>query len=156
MIVAVDLDMYVIALFAFRQLNAMELEELWLKFRTGKNNRFIAIHRLAVSLSREKSDALPFIHLYTWCDTASAFSVIGKLTAWKTWIIYDEVTPVFIRLSKSLCDMSDKEYNILQRFTIHMCNKTSTVEDINEFRKTRHNSLIENVPTTSVASRQHI
>ncbi|GBN02590.1 hypothetical protein AVEN_245848-1 [Araneus ventricosus] len=55
--------------------------------------------------------------------------------------------------------MPDNEYNKLQRFNIHMYNKISKVEDINECRKfllTRHNRAIENVSPTPAASRQHI
>lgn len=55
--------------------------QIWLTFGTGKNFRYLAAHKIAVSLGAEKSLALPMFHALTGCDIVSAFVGHGKKTA---------------------------------------------------------------------------
>ena len=57
-----------------------------------------AVHGVVMNLGEECSLALLMFHNFTGCDIVSGFFNIGKATAWKTWKIYNEVTPVFIDL----------------------------------------------------------
>ena len=86
----VDTDVVVLAVMAAAKI---DIQELWVAFGTGKHFRYIPAHQIALALGPSKSQALPFFHAYTGCDTVSAFSTRGKKTAWDTWNTYDNATP---------------------------------------------------------------
>ena len=60
----------------------------------------MSIHSLAAALG-ERCGELLFWYAFTGCDTVAAFGGKGKLTAWPTWQVFHEATPVFARYSKS-------------------------------------------------------
>ena len=46
-----------------------------------------------------KSAGLLLWHAFTSCDTVSAFRAKGKLSAWTTCGVFDDITPVFEKYS---------------------------------------------------------
>ena len=68
-IVSSDTDVVVIVVAALGDLN---VDHIWMTFGKGKALRWIQIHDIVRSLS-PRSEALPFFHAFTGCDTVSAF-----------------------------------------------------------------------------------
>ena len=107
----VDTDVVVLAVHIAQNLGPED--ELWLKFGTGKNLRYLAAHTIASSLGPEKTQALPMFHTLTGCDTVSSFVGHGKKTAWKIWKVYPELTDALynclvhqVKYQKMLCIQS--------------------------------------------------
>ena len=51
----------------------MKPDEMWIAFSTGKNFRFIAIHKIVSSLTPKTRSSLLALHAFIGCDTASSF-----------------------------------------------------------------------------------
>ena len=60
-----------ILLFYWQRLKAHGLTELWVKTGVGDSTRFVALHELAASLSRDFCEVLPAVHSLTGCDYTS-------------------------------------------------------------------------------------
>ena len=90
-IVTVDPDVVVISLYHFFSL---DLEDLWIEFGTGRNERYFSIHQFAKSLSEEVCKALLWF-TFTGCDTISMFAGKGKNSL--------ECLGKFPRSDKSFC-----------------------------------------------------
>ena len=71
---AVDDEVYrlivIIALALFSELN---LEELWIEFGTGKDRRWLPIHKYATELGGQICSGLLFWYSFTGCDTTPSF-----------------------------------------------------------------------------------
>ena len=98
LVVSVDIDVIIIALYSFWFL---DFEELWIEFGCGKNRKWIPIHLYSKALGEEICMALPFWYAFTGCDTVSQFAGRGKKTAWKAWTSFPRVTETFARLSSA-------------------------------------------------------
>ena len=60
------------------------LKELWIDFGLNKHHRYISAHGIVKALGKEKTEALPYFHAFTRCDTVSSFNGMGKDKAWET------------------------------------------------------------------------
>lgn len=152
----VDTDVVVLAVAATAKI---DIQELWVAFGTGQHFRYIPAHKIAASLGPDKSQALPIFHAYTGCDTVSSFSTRGKKTAWDTWKAYEEVTPAFLALSTGPAQITDDVVAVLERFTILLYNRTSSMVNIDEARKelfTKKGRAMDAIPPTRAALVQHI
>ena len=94
LIVTVDTDVVVIALYHFFSLN---IDELWVEMGVGQYRRWLPIHTYANLLKEEICRALPFWFAVTGCDTVSMFAGRGKKTCWSVWKAYPEATQSFVR-----------------------------------------------------------
>jgi hypothetical protein len=72
----------------------LNVDHLWMTFGKGKDLRWIPIHYIVRSLG-PRSEALPFFHAFTGCDTVSAFVGKCKKTAWQAWNVFENATEVF-------------------------------------------------------------
>ena len=70
-IIAIDIEVVVIALYHFFSLH---FNELWVKFSTGQYWKYIPLHEIALSLGEE------FCFNWLW-----QYAGRGKQTAWKVW-----------------------------------------------------------------------
>lgn len=151
----VDSDVVVLALSAFHSIN---VTELWVFFGVGKHKRYIPIHQLAENLGLQTCQALPFWHAFTGCDTTSAFAGRGKKTAWDVWRAFPEVTATFISLSMCPNELTENHMAMLERYTVLMYDRTSSSKTVNECRQmlfTKKNRLIDNLPPTRAALKEH-
>lgn len=151
----VDTDVVVLAVSCVPKL---EIEELWVAFGTGIHLRYIPAHAIASSLGPDKSKALPMFHAYTGCDTISSFAHKGKRTAWGIWKAYNEATDAFLALSDAPPNVPDETFAILERFTVLLYNRTSSLQDINEARHelfVKKGRGMEDLPPTKDALQQH-
>ena len=132
--------------------------ELWVAFGTGKRYRYLAAHKIAAALGRDKSLALAMFHALTGCDTVSAFVGHGKKTAWAAWKALPELTDALLSLACAPPYVSDECMDIIERFVIVMYDRTSTCTSVNEARKklfARKQSPVA-IPPTKAALEQHV
>ena len=54
------------------------IEELWIKFGTGKHRRWLSIHEYAANLGDDVCASLPFWYAFAGCDNVSSFGGRGK------------------------------------------------------------------------------
>ena len=73
MIRTVDTDIVVIAIALY---DGFDLDELWIEFGTGINQRWLPIHEYSLNLGKEVCDALPVWFAFTGCD----FGLLGSDT----------------------------------------------------------------------------
>ena len=90
---------------------------------------------IAQKLGTQKLAALLGFHAFTGCDTVSAFAARGKRTAWNTWNCYTEVTTALLVLSRPCTDITHEEFKHLERFTILMYDRASSLTNVNAARR---------------------
>ena len=81
-------------------------------------------------------------------------------TFFGTLTFMDEITPFFQKLSSlaTLDEISDDEFELLQFFVVRSYSKTCNTKEVNKTRRilfSRDNKVIENIPPTRGALRQH-
>ena len=154
----VDTDVVVLAVWMAQELHEA-VDELWLAIGTGKSFRYIAAHKLAVSLGPDKSKALPVFHAITGCDTVSSFAGRGKITAWAVWDIFPEVTNAFLTLASAPSEISEDTLATLERYIVLLYDRTCTCSEVNLARKklfAKKARSIEAIPPTQAALEQHV
>ena len=137
----------------------LDIPELWVAFRTCKNFRYIPVHEIVASIGPYQSQALPFFHAYTECDSVSSFATRGKKSAWDTWRAFEEVTTTFLAFSTGPGQVSNEDVAVLERFTILLHDRTSDLMSIDETRKylfTKKGRAMNAIPPTRAALVQHI
>lgn len=149
-----DTDVTVILLFYWQRLKAHGLTELWVKTGVGDSTRFVALHELAASLSRDVCEVLPAVHSLTGCDYTS------KVGSKKAAI---ECNPIYylksfgtitggLSLEGQICKAEEYLVQVLKRNTA--C-KTMDELRIWMYHHRKGRSLVE-LPPTSHATRAHI
>lgn len=147
--------MVVIALYAFWFLN---IEQLWIEFGQGKDQRWYPIHKYAMALGEEICMGIPFWYAFSGCDTVSQFGGRGKKTAWNTWRKLGNCTETFARLS-SISDILDNDLKTIEMFVVSMYDMSCPVWTVNECRKylfCKKGKSIDNCPPSLDALVQHI
>ena len=105
-----DTDVLIVDISFFKKII---VQKMWIAFGTNKKYKLYAVHVVVKDLGEESSLALLMFHSFTGCDTVSGFFTIGNATAWKSWKIYKEVTPVFIDLRNCPNTVSAENLKIL-------------------------------------------
>ena len=156
LIKTVDTDVVIIALSQFSYLN---IEELWIELGSGKDMKWYPIHEIASVVGQDICSGVLFWYAMSGCDTVSAFAGRGKVVAWKTWQFFPEVTSVFERLSHNPEKITEEDFATLERFTVLLYDRSSTITDVNESRQwlfTKKSRSIEMVPPTKDALFLHM
>ena len=158
----VDTDVVVILVGKFHQLLTINpFVSIWVAFGAGKAFTYFHINSICHSLGENKSLALPVFHSFTGCDTTSGFFGKGKKLAWETWKCYPDVTEAFTHMALNpyiQLDNVSQYFQMLERFTIVLYNKTSELEDVDEPRMElfcHGNRTMEKIPPTKAALLQH-
>ena len=159
LIVTVDTDVVVIALYAFWHL---ELEELWIEFGRKKDRKWLPVHAYAKALGEEICRAVLFWYAFTGCDTVSQFLGKGKKTAWNTWGRFMKAAETSLRLS-CVSKPSESDIKIIENFVVLMYDASCPHTQVNDCRKYLFSKLnrtksIEShqCPPTEDALEQHI
>ena len=104
------------------------MEEPWVEFIVGVNRQWIAVHRLAHSLSLPECGAFPSWYALTGCNTVSFFHGKEKRSIWETWKCYPDATEVFLALSSPVDGvLSDNSISAIERFICPMYGKTTSI-----------------------------
>ena len=95
------------------------------------------------------------------CDAVSAFGGKGKLSAWTTWRVFEDMTPVFEKYThhSQHTQVKDEDIRILERLTSLLYSRTTTLESVNECRNhlfTKQGRQADIIPPTKYALLQHI
>ena len=154
-IVSSDIDVVVIGVSVF---NDLGLEQLWITFGKGKDMRWLPIHTIVAKLG-PRSKALPFFHVFTGCDTVSAFVGKGKKTAWQAWNVYDNATETFRSLSKPCDSLTEQAIDVVEEFVVIMYDRSSISRKVNETRLdlfARKQRPYNNIPPSRAALVEHI
>src|SRR6218665_1146320 len=80
-----DVDIVVIAVAVFADLQQDGLQKLWVAFGQSNKRRWMPIHTLFEKLGKEKSRALLFFLAFSDCDNVSGFKGKGKKMLFQTW-----------------------------------------------------------------------
>ena len=156
----VGTDAVVIAISWFNELSQLGLEKLWIEFGVGINRKWIPIHNLT-SVLGIKGAGLLFWYDFTGCDAVSAFGGKGKLSAWTTWRVFDDITPVFEKYShhSQRTQVKYVDIRILERSTSSLYRRTTTFESVKECRRrlfSKQGRQVDTIPPTKDALLQHI
>ena len=112
------------------------MEKLWVDFGVRVNRKWIAVHRLAHSLSLPKCGAFPSWYALIGCDNVSSFHGKGKKSAWDTWKCYPKATEVFLALSNPVEDLlSDNSISAIERFVCLIYDKRTSLSNVNDCRR---------------------
>ena len=159
----VDTDVVAILIGKFHHLTTLcQNANIWIAFGTGKSFTYYHINEIYEDLGTEKSLALPIFHSFTGCDTTSAFFGRGKKTAWEAWKSYQDVTRAFTFMALhpyTEIDVDAEHFQLLERLTIVMYDKTSSLECVDEARKEifcQKGKTMERLPPTQDALLQHL
>ena len=156
MIKTVDTDVIVLAVALFSELN---LQELWIDFRSGQTQTYYAIHEICNSLGEESAKAMLFFHAFTGCDQTSFFANCKKKSGWSTWRIFADVTATLAKLnSDPTMQAITDAMPMLERFVVFMYDRTSNCLDVNSCRRdlfVKKGRAMEALPPTFVALLQH-
>ncbi|KAG0695452.1 hypothetical protein GWK47_026888 [Chionoecetes opilio] len=85
----------------------------------------------------------------------------GKKSAWEAWNAYVEVTEAFNNFMNHpymTVTVNCKQFQLLERFTVIIYNKTSNLDSVNEARRelfSQKNRPMEKIPPTQEALLQH-
>ena len=158
----VDTDVVVILIGKFHNLIALcQNVSIWVAFGTGKNFTYHYINSIYEDLGKDKSLALPVFHSFTGCDTTSAFFGRGKKSAWEAWNCFQDVTRAFTYMALhpyAEIDVGTENFQLLERFTVILYDKTSDLQHVDEARKLfcQKEKTMERLPPTQDALLQHL
>ena len=132
---------------------------MWITFGLGKHVYNLAAHSIATSLGQDKASVIPMFHALTGCNTVSFFGGRGKKTAWDTWMVFPELTPVLRSLKKSSpANIADDSMDVIERFVVLLYNRTRSLTKVNEARQesfSKKSRNLHNIPPTRAALVQH-
>ena len=158
----VDTDVVVILIGKFHYLITLCQDvNIWVAFGTGKNFAYYHINAICEDLGKERSVALPVFHSFTGCDTTSTFYGKGKKSAWEAWNCYPDVTQAFTYIALhpySRINVDTSHFQLLERFTVILYEKTSELQHVDEARKEQFcqkGKTMERLPPTQDALLQH-
>ena len=100
-------------------------------FGLGKHVYNLAAHSIDISLGQDKAPVLPMFHALTGCDNGGR----GKKTAWDTWMVFPELTPVLRSLKCSSANVADDSMDVIERFVVLLYDRTSRLPKVNEARQ---------------------
>jgi hypothetical protein len=91
------------------------------------------VKRLGVDVSQ----ALPWFHAFTGCDTVSSFNGKGKLTMWDSWMASSyrkQLTALFGKLSEAPPEITDIDFQLIKRFVLDLYKTKSASETLGSLR----------------------
>ena len=114
----VDTDVVVLAVVLFSELN---FNELWIEFRSQRNQVYYTVYAIYNSLGTEKPKGLWFFHAFAGCDQTSFFANCRKKSTQSTWCNSDDATETFIKHSSISTIKAVKDaMPMLERFIVLM------------------------------------
>ena len=102
---------------------------------------------------------MPIFHALTGCDTTSFFAGKGKKTFWQTWKVYPQLTDALLTIAAKPDQVPDDVMKVIERFVVLAYDRTSNATSVNAARQRlfcKNSRLVENIPPTSDALRQHV
>lgn len=120
---------------------------------------FFRAHEIYSQIGEEGARAKSIFHAMTGCFQVSFLSHVTKLSVWKVWELFDDVTSVFIKLwnQHSLNEVKDA-MAILERFTVLLYSRSSNALTANKCSRELffQGRAIGNIPPTGAALYKHV
>ena len=120
---------------------------------------FFRAHEIYSQIGEEGARAKSIFHAMTGCFQVSFLSHVSKLSVWKVWELFDDVTSVFIKLRNqhSLNEVKDA-MAILERFTVLLYSRSSNALTANKCSRELffQGRAIDNIPPTGAALYKHV
>jgi len=156
----VDSDVVVIQIGQFHKLLSRCPDlVLWVAFGMGKNFTYYKVNDICSELGYCASRCLPIFHSLTGCDTTSAFVGIGKKTAYKVWMDFEEVNDAFMFISDHpFCNLHTNEapFKLIEQYIVKLYDRSSTLSSVSACRKDlfchHDKSSLDQIPPTQVSS----
>ena len=117
----VDTDVLVLAIAYCNRLMANDVNSFCVEFGVGSRTEYYNIIEIVKELGQIRSQALPFFHSFTGCDTTSSFYSHGKRSFWDSWgkcADMDRLTRAFIEVGNMPKEVTDDHVDTIQRFLI--------------------------------------
>lgn len=153
----VDTDVVVVLVGKFYFLKESKPDlDLWVAFGMGRNFKFISINAIYSRLGEARSRSLPVFHALSGCDTTSSFFGKSKISAWKAWELYPDVTQTFQFLAENPfyhLTLSSDHFTRIERFAVILYDKLSQYGCINKVRMElfcKNNCTMDRLPPTKV------
>ncbi|KAG0696103.1 hypothetical protein GWK47_003122 [Chionoecetes opilio] len=136
----VDTDVVAILIGKYHSLTSQhQMAAIWVAFGTGKNFMYRDINAICHALGKDRSTALPMFHSFTGCDTTSPFFGKGEKISMGglECLRGGDGGPFnnFMNHPFHDCDSESKQFQLLERFTVIIYNKTSNLDSVNEARR---------------------
>ena len=106
---------------------------VYMKCGTQARTKYIDITHVVQRQGSELCRCLPGLHAFTGCDTLSAFSGKGKLSALRLTKRHVKVRGIFQVLGTEW-EVSDELFTGLQEFTCFMYSSSPGTSDVNDLR----------------------
>ena len=159
----VDTDILIILIGQFHLIrDQYEDIDVSVAFGTGKDYIIHNINNVCSKLGKDVSQSLPTFHAFSGCDSTSGFHGKGKKSAWEAWKAFPEVTSAFLHNYEHPFDQFDSsswQFQLLERFTVILYDRTSTCKLVNKARRElfcKKSRSLENLPPTQDALLQHV
>ena len=149
MVRTVDTDVVVLVGHFYFLRDQHPSSDIWVAFGTGKHLCYYHINTICANLGVERSWALPPFHAFTGCDTTSSFFGRSKKSAWQAWSAYPEATEAFVHIAQHPYEpisLSSEHFLTLERFTVVLYHKSSSLTTVNEARRTSSHVLWRTFP----------
>ena len=111
--------------------------------------KWIPIHDVVQSIGSDMALGIPYFHALTSSDFTSGFRGYGKVSAWRTWQVFPEITRVFTALSDSPESITPTDQKLLEKFVCVMYDRSAPVFDVNSLRLylfTKKQRSYDNIP----------
>ena len=128
-IVTEDTDVFIICVAIFRQISS----HMYIQCGTKNRFRHIDISKIGQSLGENTCKALQGMHAFTGCDSVSAFSGRGKVSALKLVMKGGRLQKAMAGLGKTWT-LSEELFTLLQEFTCKMYASQTTLCNVNDLR----------------------
>ena len=124
-----DTDVFVISLSLVHTFNC----PIFMKSGTRNRERYIHVQKVACTVGHGTCCALPGMHSFTGCDSVSAFSGKGKVSAFKLLQKNKKYQEAFTQLGKEW-SVPESIFAVLQEFTCRLYASRSPIATVNDLR----------------------
>ena len=100
--------------------------------------RYYNINSIVQELGADKSQALPFFHTFSGCDTTSQFHGKGEKSVWDVWKSYPSITASFPQIFNDPFKpktVQSELFKTLERFPCIIYDKTTEHDSVNDLRQ---------------------
>ena len=104
---------------------------------TTSSKKYYDVVMIVKRLGVDVSQALPWFHAFTGCDTVSSFNGKGKLTMWDSWMASsykNYLTALFGKLSEAPPEITDIDFQLIKRFVLGLYKTKSASETLGSLR----------------------
>ena len=115
---------------------------------------YISVNAIVTAIGSKRSKVLPMFHSLT----VSFFCNRAKPSFFKAWEVFPEITRVLENLMKTPTVLTESDLSIIERFIVYAysnCCEEVTVNEARMYLFTKKIRLIENLPPTQDALKQH-